>query len=144
MNIEHFPLAPFVTRHGVDHGGYRNVSPHIQKVVWRLFDPGKPHFATWVWLYDIDHDWTKHMSTIHPERPEAISLYYAPLCGFSGLVKYPVTAHSPDVNKSGSYMTPLHAASVKGHSHVTSISLKDGADTNSHDDMDRAPLHRVS
>jgi hypothetical protein len=22
----------------------------------RLFDSGRPHFAAWVWLYDIDRD----------------------------------------------------------------------------------------
>ena len=57
----------------------------------------------------------------------------------------PDHAHSPDVNsRGGSHTTPLHAASVKGHSQVASILLKGGADPNSCDNLRRVPLHRVS
>jgi ankyrin repeat protein len=143
--IEHFPFALYAARYWVDHALFRNVSSHIQKVMGRLFDPGKPHFATWVWLYDIDHYWMGPMPTIHPTQPEAIPLYYASLCGLGGLVEHLITAHSPDVNsRGGSHTTPLHAASVKGHLQVASLLLKDGADPNSRDEMDRVPLHRVS
>jgi ankyrin repeat protein len=95
----------------------------------RLFDPARPHFAAWVWLYDIDRHWTEPMSTTHPTRPEAAPLYYASLCGFRGLVEHLITAHSSDVNsRGGSHTTPLHAASVKGHIDVASLLLKSGAD----------------
>jgi len=134
--IDHFPLASYASRHWVDHAQYRNVSAHIQDVMERLFDPGKPYFAVWIWLYDIDRYWIEPMSTIHPERPEATPLYYASLCGFSGLMEHLITAHSPDVNsRGGSHTTPLHAASVKGHLQVASILLRDGADPDSRDDM---------
>ena len=43
----------------------------------RLFDPGQPHFAAWVWLYDIDRYWTVRMPTMHPTQPKAGPLYYA-------------------------------------------------------------------
>src|SRR6266849_6981493 len=143
--IEHFPLAQYAARHWVDHARFRNVSSHTQKALGRLFDPGKPYFAAWVWLYDIDHYWIPPMSTIHPTQPEATPLYYASLCGFSGLVEHLITAHSPDVNsRGGSHTTPLHAASVKGHLQVASILHNGGADPNSRDDMGRVPLHRVS
>jgi ankyrin repeat protein len=143
--IRHFPLAPYAARHWVDHAKFKDVSSHIQEVMERLFGPAKPQFSAWVWLYDIDHDWIKPMSTIHPMRPEAVPLYYASLCGFHGLVERLIVAHSQDVNsKGGSHTTPLHAASVKGHADVVSLLLRNGANPNSLDDRGRAPLHRVS
>jgi ankyrin repeat protein len=93
-----------------------------------LFDPTKPHFAAWVWLYDIDRYWTECMLTMHPTQPEAMPLYCASLCGFGDLAEHLIAAHSPDVNgQGGSHTTPLHAASVKGHLQVASLLLKNEA-----------------
>jgi Ankyrin repeats (3 copies) len=143
--IGRFPLAPYAARHWVDHAQFRGVSSQIQEVMGRLFDPARPHFAAWVWLYDVDRYWTEPMSTIHPTRPEAVPLYYASLCGFCDLVEHLITVHSSDVNSGGgSHTTPLHAASVKGHLEVASLLLESGADPNSRDLTDRVPLHRVS
>ena len=75
--ITHFPLAPYAARHWIDHARFRNVSAHVEEVMKRLFDSAKPHFAAWVWLHDIDQDWTEPMSKVHPPRPEAVPLYYA-------------------------------------------------------------------
>ena len=83
--IDHFPLAPYAARHWVDHAQYMTVSS--QGLIDRLFDAAKPHFAAWVWLYDIDRSWIKPMSTTHPTPPEAAPLYYATLSGFRGLVE---------------------------------------------------------
>jgi hypothetical protein len=52
--IAHLPLALYTARHWVDHAQFRNVSLHIKEIMKRLFDPAKPHFGAWVWLYDID------------------------------------------------------------------------------------------
>src|SRR5580658_537878 len=117
--IAHSPLAPYAARHWVDHAQFRDVSSHIAEVMRRFFDRGQPHFAAWVWLYDIDCYWTERMPTMHPTKPEAVPLYYASLCGFVGLTEHLIASHSPDVNsKGGSHTTALHAASVKGHSEV--------------------------
>ena len=143
--IDHLPLAPYAARHLVEHAQFRGVLSHIQEVMKRLFDPSKPHFAAWVWLFDIDRYWTEPMSTIHPTPPEAMPIYYASLCGFRGLVEHLITAHSSDVNRrGGSHTTPLHAASVKGHLEVASILVESGADLNSLDNLGKIPLHRVS
>jgi hypothetical protein len=77
--ISHFPLALYAARHWVDHAQFRAVSTHIQHAMERLFDPTMPHFAAWVWLYDIDHDWVDPMSEVHPTQPEGQPLYYASL-----------------------------------------------------------------
>src|SRR5258708_31127466 len=49
-----FPLARYAARYSVDHATFGVVSSRIQDVMKRMFDPSKPHFASWVWLHDID------------------------------------------------------------------------------------------
>ena len=145
--IGRFPLALYAARHWVDHAQHSDVSSnsHIQKLMERLFDPTKSHFAAWVWLYDIDRHWMEPTSTIHPTRPEAGPLYYASLCGFHRLVEHLVSAHSSDVrSRGGSHTTPLHAALVMGNLEVASLLIETGADPNSCDDLGRVPLHLVS
>ena len=143
--IGHFPLAPYAARHWIDHAQFRDVSSHITEVMKRLFDPTKPHFAAWVWLYDIDRYWTERMPTMHPTQPDAVPLYYASLGGFVGLTEHLIASHSRDVNsKGGFHTTPLHAASVKGHTKVVSLLLRSGADPDSRDDLGRVSLHRIS
>jgi ankyrin repeat protein len=143
--IAYFPLAPYAARHWVDHAHFSDVSSHIKDVMKRLFDPAKPHFAAWIWLYDIDRYWTERMPTMHPTQPDAMPLYYASLCGFVGLAEHLIAVHLWDVNsKGGCHTTPLHAASVKGHLQVASLLLRHGADPDSRDHLGRVPLHRVS
>ena len=143
--IDHFPLALYAARHWIDHAQYRNVSSHIQEVMERLFDPEKPHFSAWVWLYDIDRHWMEPMSEIRPTRPEAMPLYYASLCGFRGLVEKLISTHPQDVNiRGGSHVTPLHAATFKRHLEVASLLLENGADPSARDDVGWAPLYWLS
>ena len=144
-SIAHYPLAPYAARHWVDHAQFGDVSSHIDEVMKRLFDPARPHFAAWIWLYDIDRHWRDRIPTMHPTQPEAVPLYYASLCGFVGLTEHLIAAYSLDVNsKGGSHTTPLHAASVKGHRKVASLLLRSGADPDSRDHLGRVPLHRAS
>jgi hypothetical protein len=51
----------------------------------QLFDPTKPHFSAWVWIYDIDHRFRESMFEARPTPLEAVPLYYATLCGFRDL-----------------------------------------------------------
>src|SRR6201999_3584859 len=75
--IHQYPLAPYAARHWVDHAKFGGVSSVIQSAMEQLFDSDKPHFAAWLWLYDIDCHWLEPMSTNHPTRPKATPLYYA-------------------------------------------------------------------
>jgi hypothetical protein len=52
--IKRFPLSIYTAQHWVEHGRFENVSSSIQELMERLFDPDKPHLATWVWIYNID------------------------------------------------------------------------------------------
>ena len=111
----------------------------------RLFDPDWPHFATWVWLYDMDRPWEGHMPTVRPITPTATPLYYASLCGFTKLVEYLAVACLEDVNAgSASDSTPLRAACIKREIDSVRALLQHGADINLMDTEWYSPLHNAS
>ena len=142
-----FPLAQYAARYWVDHAKFRNVLSQIQEVIERLFNPAMPHFAAWIWLYDIDRYRTEPMSTMHPTRTEAVPLLLCLSVRFrwSRRAHCMIAGHSLDVNsKGGSHTTALHAASVKGHLQVISVLLRNDAYPDSRDHFGRVPLHRVS
>jgi Ankyrin repeats (3 copies) len=144
-NIRDFHLAAYAARHWVDHAQFKGVSPGIQDVMERLFDPEKPQFTTWIWIYDLDRPWKEHLFGSLPTRPEAVPLYYAASCGFLDLVEYLVAKYPWDVNaRGGTYATPLHAALAKGHVHIAVYLLNHDADMNDPDLERLSPLHRAS
>jgi len=96
-----FPLASYAARHWFDHARFQSISPHMLDMAMRLFDPVEPHFAAWVWLYDIDHHWMEPMSGIHPTKPDAVPLYYAVLCGLRDLVERLLKTGQYDANSRG-------------------------------------------
>ena len=143
--IENHPFAIYAARYWVEHAKFGDVSSSIQDLMERLFDPGEPHFATWVWLYDIDRPWEGHTVTTRPMRPKASPLYYATLCGFRNLIEDLATTYPGDVRAiGGTYSTPLHAALAKRDIDTALVLLEHGADINSLDFEGRSPLHRAS
>jgi hypothetical protein len=96
--ISHFPLAPYAARYWMDHCRFKDASSHVQEEMKRLFDSTKPHFAAWLWLYDVDHHWLDPVSHEHPTQPQAVPLYYASLCGFRGLVEHMIVDRPQDIN----------------------------------------------
>ncbi|KAH9970793.1 hypothetical protein BGW80DRAFT_1519499 [Lactifluus volemus] len=117
-NMKDFPLSIYAAQHWVMHAQFENVSSNIQELMEHLFDPNKPHFATWVWIFNIDQpwDWVKHMSSERPTQPETPGLYYAALCGFQGILEHLIASCPQDINsKRGTHGAPLHAALIKGH-----------------------------
>jgi hypothetical protein len=138
--IKNFPLTSYAARQWVDHAQFENVSSYIQDAMECLCDEDKPHFAAWNWLYDIDNPSTE--STAHPKVPDAVPLYYAPLCGFRGLAELLIDAYPQDVDaKGGRRGTPLHAASDNGHANVALLLLERGADVKSRGIYHHTPLH---
>ena len=79
--IGQFPLALYAARYRIDHTQFRDVSLDIREVMKHLFDPAKPHFAAWLWLYDIDRHWIQPMSSIHPTQLR-LGHFIMLLCGF--------------------------------------------------------------
>jgi ankyrin repeat protein len=101
-----------------------------------LFDADKPHFATWLWIYNGDK-WGGHpMSTVRPEVPEAIPLYYAAKLGFCDLAERLIVEHPEHVNARGGrggYEIPMHAAAREGMVEVWQCLLDRGANINARD-----------
>jgi ankyrin repeat protein len=144
-SMEKFPFANYAARHWVDHARFENVMQSIQDAMERLFDRAKPQFATWVWIYDIDHTLREHMSATRPTLPEATPLYYSTLCGFCRVVEHLLVTDPGDINTVGGYYgTCLQAGLAKGNIDIVLLLLDNGADVNSPDQFGWSPLHYAS
>jgi hypothetical protein len=143
--MKDFRLANYAARYWIDHAQFENVSPRIKDAMERLFDPAKPHFATWVWIYDIDDPFRESMFSARPTPPKAVPLYYATLCGLRDPVEHLIYTCPQDVNARGGYRgTPLHAAIAKRNVDVMQLLLAHGADVTALDDAGSTPLHEAS
>jgi ankyrin repeat protein len=140
--LEAFPLAFYSAEHWVDHAQYEDVASQVQDLTEQLFDPGKPYLAAWTWIHDMDHPiWLQKTVEKHPTRSNATALYYAVLCGFSGLASYLIISHAENVNaKCGYHGTPLHAASYEGHFNAARLLLTHGVDINALNTRYKTPL----
>ncbi|KAH9985686.1 hypothetical protein BJV77DRAFT_1152736 [Russula vinacea] len=124
--LETFPLAFYAAEHWVKHAKFEGVALRIQDDMERLFNPHNPYLAAW------GH--ARHPLAKHPSPLNATALYYASLCGFSGVASYIICTHGEDVNAlSGYHGTPLRAASYKGHIDVVRVLLDHGANVNTID-----------
>jgi hypothetical protein len=95
-SIKNFPLARYAAQYWPTHARVENVSSHIKDGMERLFDAEKPHFATWLWIYNGDRG--RSMSTMSPEEPETVPLYYAAGLGFRDLAERFIVEHPEHVN----------------------------------------------
>ena len=143
-SIEKFPLAQYAAQYWTRHARIENVSSRIKDGMECLFDEDKPHFATWLWVYDEDK-WGRSMSTMHPEKPEAVPLYYAVRFGFRDLAKHLITKHPEHVNaRGGEEWIPLHVAVLEGHSDILLLLIEHGADVNGRGKFSDTPLNRAA
>jgi ankyrin repeat protein len=144
-SMKNYPLAVYAARYWVDHAQVNNISSGVKDAMERLFNPGEPHFATWVWIHDIDYSFRETMFTEHPSSPTATPLYYATLCGFRDLVEHLIITRPGDINaRGGCHDTPLQAAVIKGYVDIIRLLLEHGADMATLNDEDFGPLHEAS
>jgi hypothetical protein len=126
-SIESFPLAGYAARHWPTHARVENASSRIKDGMEYLFDAGKPHFATWLWIYNEDRE--RSMTTMSPKIPEAVPLYYAAWFGFRDLAEHIIAKHPEHVNaRGGRDKTPIHVAAYRGRVDILSLLLEHGAD----------------
>ena len=144
-SVKSFPLALYAAQYWTAHARIENVSSGIKGGMECLFDADKPHFATWLWIYN--GDWGRiSMSTMHPEKPGAVPLYYAARFGFRDLAEHLIVKHPEHINaKGGKEGTPMHVAASEGHFDVLSLLIEHGADVNNVQGLyGNTPLHRAS
>ena len=142
-SIKSFPLALYAARYWPTHVRVENVSSRIKEGMECLFDADKLHFATWLWIYNEDRG--RHMTTIRPEKPEAVPLYYAVLLEFRDLAEHLIAAHPAHTSARGGYQqTPIHAAAAGGQADILSLLIQHGADVDSRDAYGVAPLFIAS
>jgi len=143
-SIKSFPLAQYAAQYWPTHARVGNVSSRIKDGMGCLFDADKPHFATWLWIYNED-SWGSSMSTMRPNEPEAVPLYYAARLGFRGLAEHLISEHPEHVNaKDEREVAPIHVAASAGHNDILSLLIDHGAGVNGRCIDGSTPLHRAS
>ena len=133
-SIEKYPLVRYAAQHWVDHAKFQNVSSRAECAMKHLFDRDRPHFAAWVWIYDVDRElrrWRLKDSKTplpSPLQPNGPPIYYATLWDLPSMAEWLVTAGSQDVNELGGYYgTPLCAAAARGCLSVAQVLIEYGA-----------------
>ena len=139
-SIRSFPLAQYAGQYWATHARIENVSLRIKEGMECLFDADKLPLALWLWIYNADRG-GRSMTTMCPEKPEAVPLYYAAMLGFRGLVEHLIDKHPEHVNARGGYeVTPLHAAASAGHFNILLILIEHGADVEARNDFNETAL----
>jgi ankyrin repeat protein len=143
--VEKQPFIIYAAQYWVDHAKFAGASSIVQDLMERLFDSDSPHFARWVWIYDIDRPWKGFVPTIRPTQPEAKPLYYAALCGFRELTENLIITHRMDIDAlGGDHGTALNAALAKGELEIAQTLLHNGANVNAVDLRGDSSLHRAA
>ena len=143
-NIDGFPLARYAAQYWVTHARVGNASLLIKDGMECLFDEDKPHFATWLWIYNEDRE-GHSMSTTSPTKPEAVPLYYAARLGFYEMVQHLIAKNPEHVNaRGGREMTPMHAAASGGHANILRLLQRHDAGVGSRNKYGETPLHGAS
>ena len=142
--IKNFPLARYAAQYWATHARFEIASSRIKDGMECLLDADRPHFATWLWIYNEDRE-DLSMSTKCPVKPQAVPLYYVARLGFHDLAAHLIAEHPEHVNARGGWeVTPMHTAAYRGHASILSLLLEHGADVDGRGRYDQTPLHRAS
>jgi ankyrin repeat protein len=144
-SLKQFPLAEYAAQYWVLHAQFDDQSPTIIDGTKLLFDPRKPHFKVWIWLFDPDASpsWRRQE---RPSEPPGTPLHFAAFYGLCVAVEFLIVERSQDVNarRLSDDRAPLFIASERGHAKVTGILLQHGATANDRDVKGLTPLHQAS
>ena len=140
-----FPLALYAGRYWMTHAQFETVSSRIKDGMKRLFDADQPYFAIWLWLHDGDLTIFQTLSSMFPQKPEAVPLYYAAKFGFRDLAEHLIAEHPEYLNaRGGFHNTPIHAAAYEGHTDILTLLLDHGVDINDRNKSGETPLRIAS
>jgi ankyrin repeat protein len=147
--LKPFPLALYAAQHWVKHAKIEDVSSRVQDAMELFFNPRKPHIVAWVRLHEVNWGLDLKPSNIYVPRPSPRSkaaLYFAALCGFSGVADYLITHFEVDIAEFRHSGAPLHAASSLGHIDVVCVLLRHSVDVNAEckSSHNWTPLHVAS
>jgi Ankyrin repeats (3 copies)/Ankyrin repeat len=147
-NVKNFPLARYAAEYWPTHARFENALSCVKDGIECLFDVAKPHFASWLWVYNEDRPspfTSPSKPAMCPGKPEAVPLYYAARLGFRDLAERLIAEHPEHVNaRAGIEVTPTHAAASAGHAGMLSLLLDHGADLEGPGFLNGTPLHRAS
>ncbi|KAI0296786.1 hypothetical protein B0F90DRAFT_1819812 [Multifurca ochricompacta] len=129
-SIVDFPLAVYAAQYVAFHASSWCAKGCIQAALTRLFDRNKPHFAIWLWIYNVDENSGESMTSETPSQPPMTPLYCASQSGLYNTVTLLLYAGNSLSEACGYYGTPLIAASAKGHIEIVQKLLQNGADIN--------------
>jgi ankyrin repeat protein len=143
-----FPLAEYAARHWIDHARFGNVSSHVSKGMELLFDPNKPHFATWRRLDNIDTSpggGFLYNFAFEGTSTNVTPLYCAALSGLRDLAEHLIVNHLQDVNaRGGRCLTPLVATLGKKHFQLAELLYKHGAVVDVRGSFEMTPMDDAS
>ena len=113
------PLVRYAAEYWARHAQFKNVSSNVRQAMEKIFDQGKPYFAAWIKLHDMDTR-VPFPSPFYQFSPSSKSpagpLYYAALCGFQDLAEHLIVKNPQEVDANGGcYVTPFLAALVGRH-----------------------------
>ena len=143
--LEDYPLAEYAARHWFEHARFEDISKFTEDGMVQLFDPRKPHFSIWIWIYDPRYPLTPPERAETPSPPEGTPLHYAAICGLQAIAKSLAVEHwDVDSRDFRDDLTPLHVASSYGYLEVVRILVEQGADMAVQDNNKKTPLHLAS
>jgi len=146
-SVKGFPLAAYAAPHWVEHAQFEDVASRVKDGMETLFDCDKPHFATWIGIFDIDTPMASELGPSDaeiPPKPIPNPLYYSALCGFYDLVGHLAIKHPEHVNViCGNHRFPLLAALSQDHVEVAELLLEHGANVDIRESTGETILFKV-
>ncbi len=143
--IQGLPLVIYAAQHWANHARFKNVELQIQDRIELLFDPTKPHFAAWTWIYGrVEGIGQMTSPTERPSPPGAPPLYYAALLGLSWTTTKQLVARRQDIDVGSHWYTPMCVALVMGHLEVARFLLEHGADVDAKVSLGNTSLQTFS
>ena len=140
QKVKDYPLVEYAATHWVAHAQFQDVAVHVKYGMKDLFDPDKPHFASWIGIHDIDGPPYLGFDDVKRATP----LYYSALAGCYDLTQHLVIERPHHVNAIGGVRDfPLIAALIGNHVRVAELLLEHGWKVNVQGTGGRTSLHTL-